>query len=658
MRKIQIPFREDNFFGILFLLVLVIPLAFSFFLYESFEILKFGFLGLFLSLAFLVWAGRKRVAEEQKWYGNRIFLFFILAFIFWSLLAVGFSWDKYLAIFGFYPRFTNGFIFLILWLLLILAFGLLSWEKRKSLLKLLAITGGIVALWGLFQSARIGYYQGYTTEFFIRAPSFLGNPNFAAMYVSALLPLQVVFFSLSRKFITKILFGLSIFLSIWSVVVLTSRGALLSMFVALLVGLLISVAKRQKRLGGIFLASIILSFFLFSIFWNLSRPGSVQNSISLQESNIQQRFAIWGLTAEAIYKRPFVGAGLSNFPLIYEREKTSSGVLNVGIYDDPHNLILMLASTGGIPLVVFFLGLIGTGIFVGFKNCIKNSNLEILAVLSGTFAWLIGSMFNPVAIPCYVVLALFLSCMFADSALALPKYLYNVRVRGLIATVFASLGLGFVIFLTSEHLFGAGMREYKSGKFAEANKHLLVAFKLNPFVFLHGLYAAGGAVLSDENTTNTLKIISRASKIHSNWSINTSGIANVYYLLFWKTRDVNLIPIIRQHVQKSLMLNPYSQYDTFIAAQFEYVFGNIDQAIIYAKRSVVLYPSNPKQWLLLGKLYQEMGQRSQMIYSLEKAKEYAPEVQPQFKMLWEAALKEKDVKKFNFKVQLGLGGLD
>lgn len=660
LNKIRIPFREDSYFGIIFLIFFLVPLVFSFFLYENFETIKYIILTFLLGAAVFYWTVRFWQQKENNSIvlrGHKWFFFSLLGFLLWSFIVSLFAWDTSLAFFGFFPRFTNGFLFYLVFVLLVFCVSLLEREKLLILLKLLAITSGLVAIWGLLQSVGVGYFMGFTEVFFNRAPSFLGNANFAAMYVAALLPAQIYFIEESKLLINKIIFGLLSFFGLWSVIALTSRGAMGALLIGLLLGFTLSVLAKKKRLAVSFLTALAISFVLFSFFWNLSRPNSIKNTISFQEANVQQRVSVWQLAAESIYKRPILGTGLSNFQLMFERERTSTNILNVGFYDDPHNIVLLLASTGGIPLALLFLSFIGIAVYFGFFDLFKNKNEVSLVIIAGLASWLFAAMFNPVAIPCFIILAVFLPLLFVnENFVILVRKNYLVEIPFILISVI--LIFWSLAFLVAGHLFYFGVKNYKQGNYKAANQYLSKASNIYPFVFLHNTYFAASSILSEQSLDGTNAALNRALSLHPEWSRTTTDMANLYYLLYYKTKDKAYIPTIQLYMSKSLFLNPNSQYEYFAASQFAMAFGQADSAEKLLKKSIVLYGQNPKAWLFLAKIYQQKGDRDGMLYALENMVKYAPEEQSEYKLLLTEARKQKNVSKFNFKIVLGLGVFD
>ena len=248
----HLPYGGDKLFGFLFLIVLIIPLAFSVFNYESFEIIKYALLWILLGGAVIV-AGGKAYGRFKIGSVRGGFLFTLGLFWLWVLLSSLFAWDRNYSFFGFYARFTNGFLFYTLWSVLLLLLGLLVYGQVRFLLKVLVLCSGLMATWGLLQSVGVGYYAGPVVDFFNRgAPSFLGNPDFAAMFVASLVPLTVWFFYVGKGVPAKLYYGISVLLQLWSLVIFASRGGLLALAAGLVSVLIFNcrICPPAKTLVG------------------------------------------------------------------------------------------------------------------------------------------------------------------------------------------------------------------------------------------------------------------------------------------------------------------------------------------------------------------------------------------------------------------------
>jgi O-antigen ligase len=97
-----------------------------------------------------------------------------------------------------------------------------------------------------------------------------------------------------------------------------------------------------------------------SVFWQrLQQPYPKDFPIEVSRPNI------WKLAADLTWERPFTGWGLRNFSVLFQER------INYWI-GHPHNLFLMLSSEVGIPLALFFVGVIILIVWQGISTIKSN----------------------------------------------------------------------------------------------------------------------------------------------------------------------------------------------------------------------------------------------------------------------------------------------
>ncbi len=663
LSKLRVPYREDRLFGILFLLALFVPLAFDFYNFESFEIIKFAVFALLTGAGLLVFfkkyffSGSREIVLR----GRKPFFLAIILFLAWGILASFAAADFNYSFFGFYPRFTNGLLFYFIWAILFFLLAGINRQQVWFLLKVLFFCAGLVAFWGILESIGIGYYVGASAELFTRsAPSFLGNPNFSSMFMAVLVPLGVYFFFTSESFKARIYYSVSLFLQIWAVVVLASRGAMLALafgLVVCLVFLLIFRIKGSIRL--IFCYALLLLCFaaLGLAFLNFARPGTLAATVSLKEANVQQRFGVWRLSLNAIKEKPLLGYGLGNFELLFEKERRLS-TIRTGFFDDPHNLFLYLAATGGVAFLLLFLFLVFYRPVLELKQIIsgKTGNTgESFALFGSLAAWLAASFFTPVAIPCYVLLAFLLSAFFSQS------HSFKItRIRGFrfLAKVFAwALVVYALSFILAEHLFFASIRAYNRGDFVKSHSYVRAAVYLNPSNSLYYEYLAGSAARAEAPLGELNKDIQAFAAFHAQRSYTYVQIANLYYLLLYKTQDPAYQAIILENLEKAIAMDPYASSNYFLLSQYRMVFGDLDGAILAANKGLDLDGGNMEAWVFLAKIYQYQGNREMVLKMLNRALLVADD-KINIINLVAVAKAVPDIRSLSFTLHLSLGELD
>lgn len=652
----RLPYAEDKVFGWLFFIALVVPLIFSVITYESFEIVKFAFL--LFGLGGVLLALFKRGELERPFGGSRITLWLLSLFWLFCLLSTLLAWDKNYALWGFYARFTNGLVFYSLWAILLILLGTLAKPKLEFLLKVLVVTAGLMALWALLQSVGFGFYLGPAVDYFSRAaPSFLGNPDFAAMYIAALLPLSIALASESQKY-NRLYYLVSLALQVWALVILASRGGLLAAGAGLLTATLaaITFGRRANKVWLLwFLGVLAVSAVFYFGFLNVSRPNVGSVSAAKVDMNVQNRLGVWRLTWQAIQRRPVFGAGLGNFELIFERERPNS-IVAAGFFDDAHNLPLMLAATAGLPAAVSFFGLWAVGAWACLRRLRAAPKALDIGLLAAIVAWLVASLFTPVPIACYVILAVLLAACLATPApaiaSALPRWLkYLAGVIGLGLLTYACL------FFTAEILFFAGVKNYNGHNFSKAYAQTSWSVRLNPVNRWYYVYRTASAIRDGQSLALDTQLISATAKFNAGRGFSYIQQASLYYLLLYQTQDPKYEQPVLQNLQTAIALDPYSAANYFLLSQYQLIFKNLPAAQSADEQSLTIDGTNYEARILLAKIYQLEDKRTEFLAALSDAKPYAPDPLPLIKFIG-LAQKASDIKTLPLDVNFNLGNLE
>ena len=643
-------------FGCLFLVVLLVPLVFSLFTYENFEIIKFSVLLVFTGIALVVAFARFRPAGSQA-RGSKAFFYFLFLFWLWALLASLFAWDKNYSFFGFYARFTNGFIFYTVWAILIFLFSILDWEQARFLLKTAVMVSGLVALWGLMQSVGWGFYLGLTTDFFSRlAPSFLGNTDFSSMFVAATLPLTAVFFYRSQKVRQKIYYAVVGFIQLWSLAVFASRGAFFALSVGLLVSvvLIIKFARKNKLLWlGSIIILAVLGIGFGAKFLDFTRPSLVNSSLVLSDVNVQYRLNVWRLSAESVVKRPLFGVGLGSFQLMFEHDRPSP-LIDAGFFDDAHNLPLELAVTGGLPMVIWFLCLIAAACLACCRSLLKDPQPEQMALIAALAIWLAAASFTPVPVPCYVLLALLLSACFKNSLGNLPQKSFLKTGAIIAGTALAVYGC---LFFTAETLFYAGTEAYSSGNFAKVYNLATAAVWLNPSNRLYYVFRTAGAIRSNQPLPLDFRLLSQTKQLNSRRAYGYVELADLDYLLLYQTRNPVYMDSVLENLKTAMTLDKFSAGNYFTLSSYELVFGHLAEAQQAARQGLALEPAFEQGQIFLAKTYQLQNNKKEALEALSKAAKINPD-DLSVLQLWHQIQQAKDIRAVPFNIDLGLGSID
>jgi O-antigen ligase len=676
----RLPFREDRLFSVIFLLTLTVPLAFSLYTRENFETIKYA-LWLALSgvcLAILAYRlSTRRQAHagcEQarlpapKIAGNggqanflfsKLFLASLVLFALWAVVAVIFSPDKFNSVFGFYYRFSNSLLFYGLLVILILLLCLMrKLEYFVVLLKVLVFDGFAVAVLALLQSQGFAYYEGLSAPAILRAPSLLGNPIFSSMFLVSLLPFAIYFFYRAKNFSGKIYYGLATVFSVLALIVLASRGAwvaLLACFMAIMI-LGLMYLRSKKMLAFVLLGFLAISLMAFS-FLSVYQLQSGRLNLSFVEENISTRFYAWDMARQAIARFPFAGVGLGNFQQFFEqnRGKVLSGASQ--IFDDPHNLYLQLAATGGWPLLIFFLVLLAVPLALGIKAFKKDNDYFALAGVGSAVAFGTAAAFTPVAIPCFLVLAVVLVSLLVAKgevkSFALPSKFF-VWPLAMAAAFLLYCGIALI---AAEHLFYQASTAYAWHDYQKAGRLSAWALKLNPTDQLYYLYNNASRILSSPQDPAIFKQQQTLLSLHPTAANTYSMLATLDFLSFLTTRQASFFERAVNEMNHALAIDPYFSA-RYLRLGYFYLFGGrLDLARAATEAGLSLDKQWLPGWLQLAKIYQIQGEKPQTLFSLEQAYKLRPDLR-ELKELLAAAKAAPDIRSVNIILPPEAGSLE
>ncbi|MBI3342863.1 O-antigen ligase family protein [Candidatus Gottesmanbacteria bacterium] len=238
----------------------------------------------------------------------------IVLFVASQLVSSLFSIDPHVSWFGYYSRFNGGMLSIMSYVLLYYAFvsnvqEMISDKQEviRKLLKVALASGVVVALYGVAERLGIDKHL-WVQDVQNRVFSSLGQPNWLAAYLVALLPLAAGFALQAQMSKLKVQnnFGLSFGFWIWSFIAVLlflvqlftrSRSGLLGFAVAdvvfwVLVFIRPRLALRQAQgkpqgealsnfRGSMFSFLILHFFFLFIVFFNGTSIDSVDRWFSL-----------------------------------------------------------------------------------------------------------------------------------------------------------------------------------------------------------------------------------------------------------------------------------------------------------------------------------------------------------------------------------------
>ena len=459
---------EYSFYAIFFLIPIVLDPNTS----ELFEFNKM-WLTFILSLVILAAWGSKMVIKRQFKIQRTPLDIPILLFLLSQIISSIFTLDRHVSLWGYYSRFNGGLFSIMAYIFLYYAFVSNFRENAKAVVKRLIFvtlsSGVIVALWGL--PSHFGYdptclvFRGtfdvscWTSAFQpkVRIFSTLGQPDWMAAYLAALLPIVAALLIKTPIFKTlnngksvfskkNLAIGIAyflIFLLFYVDLLYTgSRSGVLALWLGAIffAAAYFFLEKRIreikiksltldfKLLGLAVLAVAVVSFFVpppfqqidkftfGGIMQQLTKPkvvNQIKPSASPAASSGQElggtdsgkiRLFVWQGAIEAWLHNPIFGTGVETFAFAYYEYRPAGHNLTSEwnyLYNKAHNEYLnYLATTGAFGLLTY-LSMIGLFLYLSAKYLLKdkkedtnNRKILILAIISGYITILISNFFG------------------------------------------------------------------------------------------------------------------------------------------------------------------------------------------------------------------------------------------------------------------------
>lgn len=291
-------------------------------------------------------------------------------------------------------------------------------ERWRHAMRITAIVAGFVALTGFFQSFLPDSWWGDAGT---RLSGVIGNPSFFGAYaILAFGSSLALFFSSIQDFSLKewlihpswseiadiAIASIGGIMIVIAFILTRSRGALLGLMTGVVVGCAVFSFLTYKKRRSLkpfitwFIVVLGISALLLLARNDAMRerfPGLAVVNVTeyFQSGTGQTRLMAWQIAWQGIKERPLLGWGMENFQVIFDRYHNPNFLrysFAETVWDKPHNWLLEIAVSAGIPGLIFYLLMIGSACFFLVKKkdtAVIHGSLVPLAVSSvliGTFA--------------------------------------------------------------------------------------------------------------------------------------------------------------------------------------------------------------------------------------------------------------------------------
>jgi O-antigen ligase len=422
-------------FSLFAVLIFFVPIVLWPYTSEVFEFNKMVLVYILTTLIATAWTIRCIV--ERKFLFRRTILDIpLLVFFASQLISTILSIDSYTSVFGYYSRFNGGLLSTLSYLLLYWAF--VSNFEKSDTLKLIKVwfAGAIlVSVYGVLEHFGIDkniWVQDVQSRVF----SSLGQPNWLAAWVVALIPLAWAF-ALKSKIKSLnfwIYFGLSV-LFFWTLIFTKSRSGFLGFGVACVIFWGAKALQNIKKLPALIPPLLIIGLTFVTVClisgtqWTPSINSLISKSVNKQiatptggtaletggtESGTIRKI-VWQGALQIWQHFPVFGTGVETFAYSYYQFRPVAHNLTSEwdfIYNKAHNEFLNFAANTGTFGLLSYLTVIGFSVYLMLRNKNEDKNLNF-ALLSGFVSLSVSNFFGFSVVPTQLEFFLFPAILFA-----------------------------------------------------------------------------------------------------------------------------------------------------------------------------------------------------------------------------------------------------
>ena len=630
----------------IYLTVFLVPLFWSPWTFENFEFSKQYVLLFLVMLGVFAFVAKMVLVERELHFKKNplnlpLFLFLVVA-----LFSTVFSADTWSSVFGYYGRFSDGFLGLLgavgLYLLVINTI-----QKPASLVRLFLLSSVVAVLLGYL--LLFGVLQANLVDFNTIAQSLGEFSVFLAFLVSFL-----AFLSLRREikplpFLGNLILlfssvGILLLVDIVQAWIILLVGLSVVVFLGLFWSFLVGESMRLRRLWLPLVLLLLTVIFLFSSTKILFTLSGALGEVKVPQESMLSQEASWNIafgTLTESTKNLVLGSGPGTFALDFSKHKPAN--LNQTSlwqtrFDRPGNHFSEVLSTTGILGFLLYLSLVFWFLLISLIFLKNKKNIPFVLGVMVLFA---AQLVYYQTTMLQVMFWLFLAFGVVSFELSHREFRFSLRRFSEFKVASKALLLLLLFFVTSTFFFGARFFAADINYVAAQNtlslnpagkiERALKAVHLNPWqaeyrIFVSRLYLdrALGELRKSEDSRNQEQI----SK-------------DVQYAIAFSRGDTlecqNPRPTLPgqssggqandkcQKITGATELSPnrVASWETLGAVYRDITFANgaLEWSIHSFKRAISLEPANPVLYTELGKLYIMNEEFSQAREYLKKAKE-------------------------------------
>ena len=225
------------------------------------------------------------------------------------------------------------------------------------------------------------------------------NINHYGYYLTLASTLACILFITEKNKIIKILYAIAYITLVYNLILNNTLGCYIAVSTTIIIFTIYCIYNKKYRVFSII---SILIFIIISCIIQINGKNIVAKNIkgltndakSIINSNKENtnweksgsgRAKLWKYGIIIFMQKPILGYGAENLEVEYVKYNINQ--------DRPHNLIIQLATTSGLPGLLLYISGIGLILFRGLKRLKEDDNTYI-AVYFTVIAYLISAMFG------------------------------------------------------------------------------------------------------------------------------------------------------------------------------------------------------------------------------------------------------------------------
>ncbi len=355
-----------------------------------------GIIGIYF-LVFEIYKIFKNNKDKKKIIKELLPIIILIAYLIWTLISCIFASNRQNAFYGTSNR-KDGYITYLIYGGFFASAFLISSDKIKKYLLNLFITIAVLNIVIInmtinnIQLLNFFNYKGMQNGIF-------DNSNHYGYYLVLATMVSGILFITEKNKILKTLYAIAYLALVYNLILNNTFGCYIAVSATIIIFVIYCIYNKKYRVFSIIsiLIFIIMSCTIQADGKNIVLKNSNEllndtNSLinnKTQDTNWEKagsgRAKLWKYGIIIFLEKPILGYGAENLEAEYARYNIEQ--------DRPHNLIIQLATTSGLPGLILYLSGIILILIRGVKK-LKESNNIYLAAYFAVIAYLISAMFG------------------------------------------------------------------------------------------------------------------------------------------------------------------------------------------------------------------------------------------------------------------------